>query len=66
MIFKSLLKVILLTDSFKKPIVFRSNHASNAYVIGGTLPAEKERLLREISALKTNPEFCRPKEVRRF
>lgn len=50
----------------KKPIVFRSNHASNAYIIGGILPAEKGRLLQEISALKTHPEFCRPKEVRRF
>ena len=50
----------------KKPILFRSNHASNAYVIGGTLPAEKDRLLQEISALKMHPEFCRPKEIRRF
>jgi len=60
------LEILVSKIDSKKPIVFRSNHASNAYVIGGTLPVEKERLLHEISALKTNPEFCRPKEVRRF
>jgi len=60
------LEILVSKIDSKKPIVFRSNHASNAYVIGGILPAEKERLLHEISALKTNPEFCRPKEVRRF
>ncbi len=50
----------------KKPIIFRANHASNAYILGGTLPTEKNRLLQEIAVLKTHPEFCRPKEVRRF
>ena len=60
------LEILVSKIDSKKPIVFRSNHASNAYAIGGILPAEKDRLLQEISALKTHPEFCRPKEVRRF
>jgi len=48
------------------PIVFRANHASNAYLLGGTLPKEKDKILDKISAIKTHPELARPKEVRRF
>jgi radical SAM superfamily enzyme len=47
-------------------IVFRANHASNAYLLGGTLPEEKQKILNKISALKARPELARPKEVRRF
>ena len=49
-----------------KPIVFRANHASNAYLLGGILPQEKQKILHEISVLKGNPQLARPKEVRRF
>ncbi|MEE8132449.1 MAG: radical SAM protein [Nitrososphaerales archaeon] len=48
------------------PIVFRANHASNAYLLGGILPEEKQKLLDKISTLKAQPELARPKEVRRF
>jgi radical SAM superfamily enzyme YgiQ (UPF0313 family) len=48
------------------PIVFRANHASNAYLLGGTLPEEKREILDKISALKAHPELARSKEVRRF
>ncbi|MFQ5940402.1 MAG: radical SAM protein [Nitrososphaerales archaeon] len=49
-----------------KPIVFRANHASNAYPLGGTLPQEKQEILDKITALKAHPELARPREVRRF
>lgn len=49
-----------------RPIVFRANHASNAYILGGVLPDEKKTLLEKISALKQHPEMCRPKEIRGF
>lgn len=52
--------------SSNRPIVFRANHASNAYVLGGVLPDEKKTLLEKISVLKQHPEMCRPKEIRGF
>lgn len=50
----------------QKPIVFRANHASNAYLLGGTLPEDKEKILDKISKLQVNPELSRPKYLRRF
>ncbi|NMJ87831.1 MAG: radical SAM protein [Thaumarchaeota archaeon] len=52
-------------DSLRQ-IVFRANHASNAYLVGATLPEEKQKVLDEILSLKVHPELARPKEVRRF
>ena len=49
-----------------RPIMFRANHASNAYILGGMLPKEKEALLEKISTLKEHPDICRPKEIRGF
>jgi radical SAM superfamily enzyme YgiQ (UPF0313 family) len=46
--------------------IFRANHASNVYSIGGTLPSEKSKLQRLIHELKSHPEMLRPKIVRRF
>jgi len=48
------------------PIIFRTNHASNAYLLKGTLPAEKDKLLNTIASLKSHPEQSRPKILRRF
>lgn len=48
------------------PIIFRANHASNAYTLGGTLPQDKQNILNKISVLEEHPELARPKEVRRF
>jgi radical SAM superfamily enzyme YgiQ (UPF0313 family) len=50
----------------KRPIVFRANHASNAYLLKGTLPADRDRLLDTIAALKSRPELARPNMLRRF
>ena len=48
------------------PVVFRANHGSNAYPIGGTFPQEKENMLEKISYLRQHPELCRPIGFRGF
>lgn len=48
------------------PIVFRANHASNVYSIGGNLPEDKEKMLALVRSLKQNPELLKPKVLRRF
>ena len=50
----------------KSHIIFRANHASNVYSIGGTLPVERDKLLSLIVELKSNPEMLKPKILRRF
>ena len=50
----------------KSPIVFRTNHGSNAYPIGGTFPEDKNMILEKISYLKQHPELCRPQGFRGF
>ena len=48
------------------PVIFRANHGSNAYPIGGTLPQDKELMLQKISYLREHPELCRPMGLRGF
>ena len=48
------------------PIVFRANHASNVYSIGGNLPEDKEKMLELVRSLKEHPELLKPKVLRRF
>ncbi len=50
----------------KSHLIFRANHASNVYSIGGTLPVERDKLLSLIVELKNNPEMLKPKILRRF
>jgi len=50
----------------KSPIVFRANHGSNAYPIGGTFPEDRNMILERISYLKEHPEICRPQGFREF
>ncbi|HJW20363.1 MAG TPA: radical SAM protein [Candidatus Nitrosotalea sp.] len=47
-------------------VVFRANHGSNAYPIGGTFPQDKQAMLDKISHLKAHPELCRPVGLRGF
>jgi radical SAM superfamily enzyme YgiQ (UPF0313 family) len=47
-------------------IVFRANHASNVYSIGGNLPEDKEKMISLIRRLKQHPELLKPKVLRRF
>lgn len=48
------------------PVIFRANHASNVYSLGGTIPRDKQKLLSLISELKLRPEMLKPKILRRF
>jgi radical SAM superfamily enzyme YgiQ (UPF0313 family) len=50
----------------KSPVVFRANHGSNAYPIGGTFPEDKQKILEKIAYLKEHPELCRPIGFRGF
>jgi radical SAM superfamily enzyme YgiQ (UPF0313 family) len=50
----------------QRPIIFRANHASNVYSIGGTLPNDKAKLLSLIEDLKRTPGLLKPKVLRRF
>jgi radical SAM superfamily enzyme YgiQ (UPF0313 family) len=47
-------------------MIFRANHASNVYSIGGTLPKDKPDILQKIDYLKEHPELLKPKMLRRF
>ena len=48
------------------PVVFRANHASNVYSIGGTMPDDRDKVLEVIKSLKSHPEMLKPKFLRRF
>ena len=47
-------------------IIFRANHGSNAYTIGGTFPHDKNAILEKISWMRDHPEIVRPKGLRGF
>ncbi|MDN5846053.1 MAG: radical SAM protein [Candidatus Nitrosocosmicus sp.] len=47
-------------------VIFRANHASNVYSIGGTLPTDKQAILQKIGYLKEHPGLLKPKTLRRF
>ena len=50
----------------KTSVIFRANHASNVYSIGGTMPEDRNRILSVIEGLKSHPEMLKPKVLRRF
>ncbi|MDP9490484.1 MAG: radical SAM protein [Thermoproteota archaeon] len=60
------LEVLLNNINPISPIVFRANHASNVYSIGGNLPEDKEKMLAVVRSLKEHPELLKPKVLRRF
>jgi hypothetical protein len=57
-----------LIGSFQpsRQVIFRANHASNVYSIGGTMPQDREKLLTLIRNLKSHPDMLKPKVLRRF
>jgi hypothetical protein len=57
-----------LISHFKpiRPVIFRANHASNVYSIGGTVSEDRERMLALIKSLKSRPDMLKPKALRRF
>jgi len=50
----------------KDEIIFRANHGSNAYMIKGTFPQDKEAMLERIAWMKEHPEVVRPEGLRGF
>ncbi len=60
------LELLLININPISPIVFRANHASNVYSIGGNLPEDKEKMLALVRSLKQHPELLKPKVLRRF
>jgi len=50
----------------KDEIIFRANHGSNAYMIKGTFPQDKEAMLERITWMKQHPEVVRPEGLRGF
>ena len=57
---------LISNTNVKEPVIFRANHASNVYSIGGTLPQDKQQILEKIKNLKEHPEKLKPKILRRF
>ena len=47
-----------------RPIIFRSNHASNALALAGTLPKEKDKLLKQLHEALDGQRQLRPKHLR--
>ena len=60
------LELLITKMQPSSPVIFRANHGSNAYPIGGTFPQDKASMLEKISYLKTHPELCRPVGFRGF
>ena len=60
------LEMLIRNIEPKIPVIFRANHGSNAYPIGGTFPDDKEAMLEKISYLRDNPQLCRPAGLRGF
>ena len=47
-----------------KPVIFRSNHASNCLALAGNLPKDRDRLLSYISVARSQSELLRPRYMR--
>lgn len=48
------------------PVIFRSNHASNALALAGNLPRDRERLLRQLAAAESDMTMIRPAGLRQL
>lgn len=48
----------------EKPVIFRSNHASNALALAGNLPRDNQALLAQVRAAQSNESSLRPQWMR--
>jgi len=60
------LELLISEISVDNEIVFRANHGSNAYNVGGTFPQNKQEMLEKIAWMKKHPEVVRPQGLRGF
>lgn len=60
------LERLIVDLSPSRQMIFRANHASNVYSIGGTMPKDKEKMLDLIRRLRSHPDMLKPKFLRRF
>ena len=60
------LEIIFENTSCAGDTVFRSNHASNWLMLKGTLPKDKERMLKQIRQAKAGTGIFRPEGQRRL
>ena len=57
-------KLLIQNISTEERIIFRSNHASNALALSGTLPAAKDDIAAKIDAALSGDAFIRPLWIR--
>ena len=60
------LELLISEIDVDNEIVFRANHGSNAYNVGGTFPQNKLEMLEKIAWMKKHPEVVRPQGLRGF
>ena len=60
------LELLISKIDVEKEIIFRANHGSNAYNIGGTFPQDKLEMVERIAWMKKHPEVVRPQGLRGF
>ena len=60
------LELLISEIDVENEIVFRANHGSNAYNVGGTFPQNKLEMLEKIVWRKKHPEVVRPQGLRGF
>lgn len=48
----------------QRPVIFRSNHASNCLALAGNLPRDRDRLLGQIEAVRSGVDVVRPEYLR--
>ena len=60
------LEILVSSVTPASSIVFRANHASNLYSIGGNLPEDRDKIIKVVRNLKEHPELLKPRILRRF
>ena len=60
------LEILVSSITPSSSIVFRANHASNVYSIGGNLPDDRDKMIQLIRSLKEHPGLLKPRVLRKF